>query len=109
MRFGAALWQELVAGLPDNTEMARIVVRLLFAVILGGILGFQRAEAGKADIHGHPWSYQPTDTGSQRYFLSAATRPHALQMNFGFLTRGFSALMSRWHGQQVIAHIFSQQ
>ena len=30
-------------------------------------------------------------------------------MNFGFLTRGFSFLMSRWHGQQVIAHIFSQQ
>ena len=48
MSFGAALWQELVAGLPDNIEMARIVVRLLFAVILGGILGFQRAEAGKA-------------------------------------------------------------
>ena len=48
MSFGAALWQELVADLPDNIEMARIVVRLLFAVILGGILGFQRAEAGKA-------------------------------------------------------------
>ena len=30
-------------------------------------------------------------------------------MNFGFLTKGFSFLMSRWHGQQVIAHIFSQQ
>ena len=48
MSFGAALRRELVAGLPDNIEMARIVVRLLFAVILGGILGFQRAEAGKA-------------------------------------------------------------
>jgi putative Mg2+ transporter-C (MgtC) family protein len=48
MGLGAALWQELVAGLPDNTEIARIIVRLLVAAVLGGILGFQRAEAGKA-------------------------------------------------------------
>ena len=48
MGLGAALWQELVGGFPDNIEMARIAVRLLFAIILGGILGFQRAEAGKA-------------------------------------------------------------
>jgi putative Mg2+ transporter-C (MgtC) family protein len=48
MGLGAALWQELVAGFPDSTEMARIVVRLLIAAVLGGILGFQRAEAGKA-------------------------------------------------------------
>ena len=48
MGFGEALWQELVAGLPDNTEMARIIVRLPVATVLGGILGFQRAEAGKA-------------------------------------------------------------
>ncbi len=48
MNFGAALWQELVAGIPDSIEMARIVVRLLAAVILGGVIGFQRAEAGKA-------------------------------------------------------------
>ena len=45
---GAALWQELVAGFPGNVEIARIAVRLLVAVVLGGILGFQRAEAGKA-------------------------------------------------------------
>jgi putative Mg2+ transporter-C (MgtC) family protein len=48
MGLGAALWQELVAGLPDNTETARIIVRLLVAAVLGGILGIQRAEAGKA-------------------------------------------------------------
>jgi hypothetical protein len=28
--------------------MARIVVRLLMAIVLGGILGFQRAHVGKA-------------------------------------------------------------
>ncbi len=48
MSLGSAFWQELVAGLPDNTEIARIVVRLVVAAVLGGILGFQRAEAGKA-------------------------------------------------------------
>ena len=48
MGLGAALWQELASGFPGNVEVARIVVRLLTAVMLGGILGFQRAEAGKA-------------------------------------------------------------
>ena len=48
MSFSAALWQELVAGLPGNVEMAHIVVRLLVAAVLGGLLGFQRAETGKA-------------------------------------------------------------
>ncbi len=48
MGLGAALWQELVAGLPDNIETARIVVRLLVAIALGGVLGLQRAHVGKA-------------------------------------------------------------
>jgi putative Mg2+ transporter-C (MgtC) family protein len=47
MGLGAALWQELVTGFPDNIEMARIAVRLLVAILLGGILGFQRAHLGK--------------------------------------------------------------
>jgi len=47
MGFGAALWQELVAGSPDSTEMARIVVRLLVAVVLGGILGLERTHMHK--------------------------------------------------------------
>jgi putative Mg2+ transporter-C (MgtC) family protein len=45
---GAALWQELVSGFPDSGEMARIAVRLMVAIVLGGILGFQRAHVGKA-------------------------------------------------------------
>jgi putative Mg2+ transporter-C (MgtC) family protein len=48
MGVGAALWQELVAGFPDNVEIARIAVRLVVAIALGGILGFQRAHVGKA-------------------------------------------------------------
>jgi putative Mg2+ transporter-C (MgtC) family protein len=47
MSFGAALWQELVADFPSSVEIARLTVRLFAAIILGGILGFQRAEAGK--------------------------------------------------------------
>ena len=48
MSVGTALWQELVAGCPNNVEIARIAVRVLVAIVLGGILGFQRAHVGKA-------------------------------------------------------------
>jgi len=47
MNLGAALWQELVSGFPDSIEIARIMVRLLVAIVLGGVLGIQRARAGK--------------------------------------------------------------
>ena len=48
MGLGAALWQELLGGLPDSIEMACIAVRLLVAIALGGVLGLQRAHVGKA-------------------------------------------------------------
>ena len=48
MGLGAAMWQELVAGFPDSVEMARIAVRLLVAIVLGGVLGLQRAHVSKA-------------------------------------------------------------
>jgi putative Mg2+ transporter-C (MgtC) family protein len=48
MSLGAALWQELVADLPDNVEAARILVRLFAALVFGGILGFERGRVGKA-------------------------------------------------------------
>jgi len=48
MGLAASLWNELVGGFPGSIETARIVVRLSFAAVLGGLLGFQRAEAGKA-------------------------------------------------------------
>ena len=38
----------MVAGLPDNTEIARLTVRLVAAVILGGILGLERTYRHKA-------------------------------------------------------------
>ena len=48
MGLGTALWQELMNGFPDGAEMARITVRLLLTITLGGIIGFQRAHVGKA-------------------------------------------------------------
>lgn len=38
---------ELRAGLPDSVEMARIVVRMLAAALLGAMVGIQRERAGK--------------------------------------------------------------
>lgn len=45
---GELLWGELTSGLPDRYELARVVVRLLAAVLLGAIVGWQRERAGKA-------------------------------------------------------------
>ena len=39
---------ELTSGLPDATQFARAVVRLLAAALLGAILGFERERTGKA-------------------------------------------------------------
>jgi putative Mg2+ transporter-C (MgtC) family protein len=40
--------EELGASLPDAPEVVRIVMRLLAALVAGGIIGFQREAAGKA-------------------------------------------------------------
>jgi putative Mg2+ transporter-C (MgtC) family protein len=40
-------WNELVAGLPDPAQMARVVVRMLVAALLGALVGIQRERAGK--------------------------------------------------------------
>lgn len=45
---GEILWSELTSGLPDRNELAHVIVRLLAAVILGAIVGWQRERAGKA-------------------------------------------------------------
>jgi putative Mg2+ transporter-C (MgtC) family protein len=40
--------EELATSLPDAPEVVRIVMRLLAALVAGGIIGFQREAAGKA-------------------------------------------------------------
>jgi len=39
--------EELTAGLPDARQFARIVIRLLVAMLLGAIVGIQREQTGK--------------------------------------------------------------
>lgn len=41
-------WTELTAGIPDSTELAQLLIRLLAAVLLGALVGWQRERAGKA-------------------------------------------------------------
>lgn len=48
MEFATTLWQEVVADFPTSAETARIAVRLLVALVLGGILSVERAHVGKA-------------------------------------------------------------
>lgn len=42
------LWSELVSGLPTTEQLAHAIVRLIAAMILGAIVGFEREQAGKA-------------------------------------------------------------
>lgn len=41
------LWQELTAGLDDFGQVERVLLRLIAAVLLGAIVGFEREKAGK--------------------------------------------------------------
>src|SRR3990167_2457453 len=42
------IWSELTSGLPDRTELAHVVIRLVAALVLGAIVGYEREQAGKA-------------------------------------------------------------
>src|SRR5215510_10803809 len=42
-----AILEELTTGLPDARQLARIVIRLLVAMLLGAIVGVQREQTGK--------------------------------------------------------------
>ena len=41
------LWQELTTGFPDRTRLGIILIRVIAAVLLGGVLGIERERAGK--------------------------------------------------------------
>lgn len=41
------LWHELTAGMPDRARLAIVVIRLIAAVLLGGIVGIQRERVHK--------------------------------------------------------------
>jgi len=42
------IFQELSAGWPDGTQLARMLIRLTAAALLGAVIGFQRESVGKA-------------------------------------------------------------
>jgi putative Mg2+ transporter-C (MgtC) family protein len=42
------LWQELSHGLQDRQHLLRVAIRLVAAMLLGGIIGIQRERSGKA-------------------------------------------------------------
>lgn len=41
------LWQELSFGFGDTQQLARVIIRLVAAVLLGAAIGFEREKAGK--------------------------------------------------------------
>jgi putative Mg2+ transporter-C (MgtC) family protein len=40
-------WEELAYGLPDATQLARVIIRMLAATLLGAVVGIEREMAGK--------------------------------------------------------------
>src|SRR5205814_2107027 len=42
-----SFWEEVFPGIGDGVHLVRVTVRLLTAVVLGGIIGFEREHAGK--------------------------------------------------------------
>ncbi|MCI0391512.1 MAG: MgtC/SapB family protein [Acidobacteria bacterium] len=41
------IFEELVAGMPDTRQLVRVIIRLLFAALLGAVVGIQRERTGK--------------------------------------------------------------
>ena len=40
--------EELTAGLPDAAQMARVIIRLIVAALLGAVVGIERERTGKS-------------------------------------------------------------
>ncbi|MGH7846790.1 MAG: MgtC/SapB family protein [Candidatus Binatia bacterium] len=41
------IWEELIIGLPDKRQLARLMIRLAAAMLLGAVIGAQRERSGK--------------------------------------------------------------
>ena len=41
------IWMELTSGMPDRAELAHVVIRLVAAILLGAVVGYEREQAGK--------------------------------------------------------------
>ncbi|MES2624660.1 MAG: MgtC/SapB family protein [Pseudomonadota bacterium] len=40
-------WSELHSGFPDTAQLVRVIIRLVSAMLMGGMIGMQREKAGK--------------------------------------------------------------
>jgi putative Mg2+ transporter-C (MgtC) family protein len=40
-------WEELTSGLPNTRQLARLMIRLIAATLLGAVIGIERERAGK--------------------------------------------------------------
>ena len=48
------LWQELTSGLHDSQQLARVIIRLVAAMLMGGMVGVQRESTRKpAGLRAH--------------------------------------------------------
>jgi putative Mg2+ transporter-C (MgtC) family protein len=41
------VWNELTAGVPDPAQAVRVLMRILFATLLGAVIGYDRERTGK--------------------------------------------------------------
>jgi putative Mg2+ transporter-C (MgtC) family protein len=41
-------WSELSSGFPDSAQLMRVIIRLVAAMLMGAIVGYEREKAGKA-------------------------------------------------------------
>lgn len=42
------VWSELSSGFPDTAQLVRVIIRLVAAMLMGAVVGFERERAGKA-------------------------------------------------------------
>jgi len=42
------LWREFTAGFDDSSQVARVALHLFVAMVLGGVVGYERERAGRS-------------------------------------------------------------
>jgi putative Mg2+ transporter-C (MgtC) family protein len=42
------LWQEFFRGMPDRQQLIQVLIRLIAAVLIGAMIGYEREKAGKS-------------------------------------------------------------
>lgn len=96
--------EELTAGLPDARQLARIVIRLLVAMLLGAAVGIQREHTGKpAGLRTHMlvslgaalFVLAPAEAGMTSSDLSRVIQ--GLATGIGFLGGGAILKLSEEH------------